>query len=113
MIIRSMALALPLAVFATSSVATGQEAFPEVQWGCRLAFPEDCWVSEHPDAQAKFSKRCAQDPEQCAFRPNGTIMGWRGNYDTRSVYKNLSAPEANYFVVAADNLAAFLERKAN
>jgi hypothetical protein len=56
-------------------------------WLCpRLAEPPDCFVSEHPGAQAEFQQRCTENPDQCTFRPNGTISRWAERWAKPSRY---------------------------
>jgi hypothetical protein len=43
---------------------------------CRASDPMICTVGSQPSAQAQFRERCAQSPEQCSFRADGSIASW-------------------------------------
>jgi hypothetical protein len=87
-----------LGVLAGVATATAVESDKDAVGACRLSDPPVCFISEHPAAQARYRQRCTENPEQCTFRPNGTISRWTGRWGKPSPY-----PLAlNYFGRATD-----------
>jgi hypothetical protein len=53
---------------------------PDIMGACRASDPLDCPVPPGEKWQAMYRERCFAAPEQCTFRPDGSIMRWVDKY---------------------------------
>jgi Tfp pilus assembly protein PilX len=59
-------------------------AVTDLMSSCRASDPPQCFVTSTEDWQAKYRERCTEAPEQCTFRPDGTISSWSGKLSTQA-----------------------------
>ena len=84
-------LAMPAgaALLAAVAAAHAEDAYPvanvpDIVGSCRASYPLDCPVPPGEKWQAMYRERCVEAPEQCTFRPDGTIMRWVGKMSPQS-----------------------------
>jgi hypothetical protein len=78
-----VAVAVVVVLLAAAAAASAQDAYPissvpDIVGNCRASDPLDCPVPPGEKYQAMYRDRCAQAPQQCTWRPDGTIMRWVG-----------------------------------
>jgi hypothetical protein len=88
-----------LGLLAGVATATAVEHDKNAVGWCRLSDPPDCFISEHPAAQAQYRQRCADNPEHCTFKANGTISRW---WPPRSIKPSPYPSAQNYLQRVTD-----------